>query len=500
MKTGWRRHGSPKADGPAQASSTVGIPGARVAGIGLVLVLLAAALGIGSPALAHTAERAFVLLMPTDFYIAGGVLVVALSFLLIAAVPAANLRAVDAIGRPLGSFPEALGTATSLVGFLVMVWLIFAGYLGTQDPLANPLPLVVWTLFWVGLVVAHVLFGNLWSALNPWRGVHAVLSKVPGLRNRLAQPPLYYPKRLGYWPAVASFLAFAWFELIYPAPQNPAILAEAVGLYFALNLIATLLFGPAAWLRYGEAFSVFFRMVAWLSPLNGRPGSSIVATVPTLGLLHVRPLPLGGMAFVLLALSSVSFDGLSKTYWWLALIGVNPLEFPGRSAVVLPNTLGLLAAFAALLGCYVTAVWLGLRLSGERAGLSERLGGYVVSIVPIALGYHIAHYLTVFLVDAQYAAIALSDPFGLGWDLFGLSHAHVTTSFLTNFGPVRLIWFSQVTVIVLAHVAAVCVAHFIAIRQASRRRDAIVSQVPLTILMVGYTQFGLWLLSTATAG
>jgi len=461
---------------------------------------LCLAASIGSPAFAHTAERAFVLIMPTDFYITGGVLAVALSFLLVAAVPTANLRAIDAIGRPLGSLPEALGTATSLVSFLVMVWLIFTGYLGTQDPLANPLPLVVWTLFWVGLVVAHVLFGNLWSALNPWRGVHAVLSRVPGLRDRLARPALHYPERLGYWPAVASFLAFAWFELIYPAPQNPAILAEAVGLYFALNLIATLLFGPAAWLRHGEAFSVFFRMVAWLSPLNGRPGSGIFATVPTLGLLHVRPLPLAGMAFVLLALSSVSFDGLSKTYWWLALIGVNPLEFPGRSAVVLPNTLGLLAAFAALLGCYVTAVWLGLRLSGERAGLSERLGGYVVSIVPIALGYHMAHYLTVFLVDAQYAAIALSDPFGLGWDLFGLSHAHVTTSFLTNYGPVRLIWFSQVTVIVLAHVAAVCVAHFIAIRQTSRRRDAIVSQVPLTILMVGYTQFGLWLLSTATAG
>jgi hypothetical protein len=465
---------------------------------GAAFALMAA--GIASPALAHTSERAFVLILPTDLYIAGGAIVVAVSFLLVAVVPAANVRAVAAIGRGLGRLPEGLATVTSLASFLAMTALVLAGYLGTQDPLANPLPLTVWTLWWIGLTVAHALFGNLWSALNPWRGLHDLLSRVPGLGAWVRRPLLGYPDWLGYWPAGGLFLAFAWFELVFTAPQSPEILARVVAVYFVLNLIATLLFGRCAWLGHGEAFSVFFRMVAWLSPLNGRPGSGIVATLPALGLLHVRPLPLGGMAFVLLALSSVSFDGLSKTYWWLGLIGVNPLDFPGRSAVMLPNTLGLLAAFAALTGFFIAAVWLGQRLTGERGLLPNRLGGYVISIVPIALGYHFAHYLTVFLVDAQYAAITLTDPFGLGWDLFGLSGTHATTSFLTNFDSVRIIWHVQVAVIVLAHVAAVSIAHVIAVRQASRPRDAVVGQIPLTVLMVGYTQFGLWLLSTATAG
>jgi hypothetical protein len=476
----------------------------------LAAVLLLVA-GISPPAFAHTAERAFVLTLPTDLYITGGAVVVAVSFLLVALIPVANARAVGAIGWPAGRLPDVLGTVTSLVTFLVMIALIFAGHFGTQDPLANPLPLVVWTLWWVGLTAAHALFGNLWSAMNPWRGICKLLSRAPGLAGWIARPPLRYPDWLGYGPAIAFFLAFAWFELIFTVPQNPEILADAVSLYFVVNLIGTLLFGTSQWLRYGEAFSVFFRMVSWLSPLNGRPEGEpstqgdpapgrVVVTLPGLGLLHVRPLPVSGVAFVLLALSSVSFDGLSKTYWWLGLIEVNPLDFPGRSAVALPNTLGLLAVFAALMCCYVAAVWLGHLLSGEPRRLSDRIGSNVISIVPIALGYHFAHYLTAFLVDAQYAAMTLTDPFGQGWDLFGLDHAHVTTSFLTNFHSVRLIWHCQIAIIVIAHVAAVSIAHFIAIRQMSRRRSLIVSQIPLTILMVGYTQFGLWLLSSATVG
>jgi hypothetical protein len=42
--------------------------------------------------------------------------------------------------------------------------------------------------------------------------------------------------------------------------------------------------------------------------------------------------PASGVAFVLVALASVSFDGLSRTFWWIALAGENPLEHPGAQA------------------------------------------------------------------------------------------------------------------------------------------------------------------------
>lgn len=459
-------------------------------------LLLAASAG---PALAHAAERGFVLLLPTELYIAGGVAVVALSFALMALLPAAPARALDRLAWPLGRLPASLTTILSLASLGLVLALILAGRLGTQDPLENPLPLAVWTLWWLGLTVLTALVGDLWSALNPWRGLVDLACRLPWL----ARPPLRYPAWLGHGPALVQFLAFAWFELIYTAPQSPELLAGAVALYLALNLVAALLFGREAWLARGEAFSVFFRMVAWLSPLNGRPDETPgrpVLTVPGLGLLRLPPLPLSAAAFVLLALATVSFDGLSRTFRWLALIGVNPLDFPGRSAVMTANTLGLLGLVAVLLAGYGAAVWLGHRLAGRPGPLTESLGAYALAIVPLALGYHLAHYLTAFLVDGQYALIAFSDPFGRGWDLFRLGHVHVTTSFLNQAGPVRLIWLSQLACIVAAHVLAVALAHLIALRRLAGRREALLSQLPLTLLMVAYTLFGLWLLSTASAG
>jgi hypothetical protein len=139
-------------------------------------------------------------------------------------------------------------------------------------------------------------------------------------------------------------------------------------------------------------------------------------------------------------------------------------------------------------------------LAGRPGRLLNDLRSDVVAIVPIALGYHFAHYLTAFLVDVQYAAITFTDPFGRGWDLFDLGHAHVTTSFLTNFDSVRLIWQCQIASIVIAHVVAVAIAHLIAIRRVGRRSTAIVGQLPMTTLMIGYTLFGLWLLSAPAIG
>jgi hypothetical protein len=221
---------------------------------------------------------------------------------------------------------------------------------------------------------------------------------------------------------------------------------------------------------------------------------------PGTALLEREPLPLSGVLFVLLTLSSVSFDGLSKTFWWLALGGINPLEYPGRSAVVDRNTIGLLLAFAALAICYWAAVRLGWILGRTRAAFTAALGTLVYSIIPISIAFHFSHYLTAFLVNWQYALIAASDPFGTGLDLFGLGHPHVTTSFLNTYGGVRLIWNLQTAVIVAGHIAAIVLAHLLALRHFGDGRSAARSQLPLAALMVLYTLFGLWLLSTPTVG
>jgi hypothetical protein len=471
-------------------------------------LLAAAALAIGpcSAAQAHTGARAFILLLPTQLYIFGGALVVALSFVVMALVPRAGLRALERARWRLGPMPRWRAVGPSLGALALALGLMVAGHLGSRDPLANPLPLVVWTLWWVGLTFLHALLGNLWALINPWHGVYRLLTVLPGLRGWRARPPLGYPRWLGYWPATLWFFAFAWFELVYPAPQDPARLANAISVYLSATLLGMLLFGERAWFRHGEAFSVFFRIVAWLSPLDPEPEASaggpstLSATLPGIRLLKVGALPLSGAAFVLLALASVSFDGLSRTFWWLDLVGANPLEHPGRTVLIGANSLGLLGVFCALVAVYLAAVLLGRVLGRPDCKASESLGRFVVAIVPIAFGYHFAHYLPAFLVDGQYALRALSDPFARGWNLFGTGDLHVTASFLGNHRSVQVIWNLQVAAIVAAHVVAVAIAHFLALRDAPDLRAAVLSQAPMTALMIAYTLFGLWLLAAPAAG
>jgi hypothetical protein len=211
-------------------------------------------------------------------------------------------------------------------------------------------------------------------------------------------------------------------------------------------------------------------------------------------------LTLSGVLFVLLILATVSFDGLHETFWWLALGGINPLEFPGRTAVMARNSVGLVAMWAALAVAYTLAIALGAGLAGRRVDLRQSLGAFVLSILPISIGYHFAHYLTAFLVNAQYAAVALGDPLGRDWDLLGLGHPHITVSFLSNYDSVSIIWKLQAVGVVLGHILAVSLAHLIAVARIGSTRAAMASQLPLAVLMVAYTLFGLWLLATPTAG
>jgi hypothetical protein len=444
------------------------------------------------------------MLLPTGLYILGGALAVALSFAVMAFLPSRLFSAVAAFSRPLWRLPRGAGIAPGAATLVLLAALLGAGFGASRDPLDNPLPLVVWTLWWVGFTFLTALAGNLWQLLNPWRAAYHLATLLPGLARWRAAPPMPYPAWLEYWPAALLLLAFAWFELVYPAPQDPAILAAAVIVYVASTLAGMLLFGGEAWLARGEAFSVFFRMVGWLSPFAPQAGERatprLTVGLPCRGLLEAGKLPASGVAFVLLALSSVSFDGLSRTFWFLGLIGENPLEYPGRSILIVVNTLGLAGTVAALACVYLLAVFLGNALAARGRGDDAGYGRYVVSIVPIAFAYHFAHYLPTFLVDAQHAVRALGDPFALGWNLLGLRGIHVSGAFLSNHDLVHALWNVQVAVIVAAHVAAVFVAHLLALRRHGALRAALASQLPMTALMVGYTIFGLWLLSTPVAG
>jgi hypothetical protein len=473
--------------------------------LGGILAILGA-----TPAWAHASDKGVILLLPTHYYIVGGTLAVAASFILLLVVPDTLLRRLASARLDLGRWPGIPRSALSALSFLLLILLLITGWYGSRDPLENPLPLFIWTLWWGGLTIAHAVFGNLWRFLNPWLAPYRLIRRLAGAAHAPVAP-LRYPVWLGYLPAILLFLGFAWFELIDPAPDDPATLALAVAIYSAITLAGMILFGEEAWLAKAECFSVFFGFVALLAPLQAEPvepasstGSSspsrLSLGLPGRALLERGSLPWDGMFFVLLTLATVSFDGLNKTFWWLGSWGINPLEFPGRTALMLPNSLGLLGAWALLSLAYGLAMMLGARLSGGKIAFQTLLDAFVLSILPISIGYHFAHYLTSFLVNAQYAVFSINDPFEWEWRLLGIEDPHVMVSFLSDMNTVWIVFTLQAAAVVLAHILAVLLAHLTAVERFPDKPAALASQWPLAALMVGYTLFGLWLLAAPSIG
>lgn len=445
-------------------------------------------------ALAHGAEGGIVLLLPTGYYLAGAVLAVAASFLLLAALPARLVDRAASMRLRLFAVQDIPYTLISLIGFVFLASLVSAGFLGSRDPVANPLPTMIWTIWWVCFAVVQAVTGPLWPHLNPWTGILRLLGHHR--RDRLAT----LPAGIGYAVAIGQFSAFAWFELIDPAPSDPDRLAVAITLYFLFNLLGAMTFGQRDWMARAEPFSIFFGLVGRLSPVAREDVAAdrtrLSLVWPGRELILCPALPLSAVLFLVLTLSTVSFDGLSRTFAWLGTIGVNPLEFPGRSAVILSGALGMIGTFMALAGAFLAAVALGSAMAAQPSLWREAAGRLIYSIVPIAVAFQAAHYLTNVLVDGQNAAIAISDPFALGWNLFGTAQWHMTTSFLNTLDGVTLIFNTETVMIALGHVIGIVMAHVIATNLFESPRKAVLSQIPLAALMVFYTGFGLWLLST----
>jgi hypothetical protein len=436
--------------------------------------------GLAGRASAHAGEQGFVLLLPTDLYIASGGAVVALTVLLLARLPG---RAAQAPFRPAPLWRHAApGPWPSLLSAGLLLWLVWQGWAGSRDPLGNPLSLAVWVVFWMGLVTLQGLLGDIWRRINPWTGPGWLLARL----SRRRAPPLRYPRRWGHWPGVLGFLAFAGFLLADPAPSDPARLALAVGGYWALHLAGLALFG-ARWLLRAEALTLLMRAYARMGLLGRRGRRRALGLWGWQVLRGPRP-ALGLAVLMLLLLGSGSFDGLNETFWWLALIGTNPLEFPGRSAMVGVNLAGLLLANAALLAVFAGTLALGARLAGERMATGALIRLYAPTLLPIALAYHVAHYLPSLLLEGQYVLAGLSEALHLG-------HVHVTAGFLSSPGPVRAIWLTQAGAVVAGHVIALMLAHAIALRQGQSVRRAALGQAPLAAFMLAYTVFGLWLLA-----
>ncbi|TCO70780.1 hypothetical protein [Rhodovulum euryhalinum] len=440
-----------------------------------------------APVHAHATEGGLVLLLPTDFYIGGGVAAVVLTILLVTVLPD---RLATGIFRPLPLIRSRRlrpPLALALLSFALLAGLVVLGLLGAHNPMENPLSLAVWSLFWIVLVLVQGMAGDLWRWIDPWRGPVALVLRRRPARFRL-------PAALGHWPALASFAGFAAVLLAHPAPADPERLAAMVACYWAFHFALALAFGPK-WLRRGEGITVLMGAYARIAPLGAARGRWRLG-LPGWKVMARRAPPWGLAVFMVAMLAVGSYDGLNETFWWFGQLGWNPLEFPGRSLVVRENLAGLAAALVVLPALFAAAVAVGLMLAGEIARFGPAFRTFAPALLPIALGYHVAHYLPSILVEGQYMLAVANDPLDSGAHLLGIDHVHVTTSFFNTHETVRLIFLAQAGAIVIGHAIAIALSHALAVRLFGNPRKAALSQAPLAAFMVLYTLFGLWLLAS----
>jgi hypothetical protein len=331
------------------------------------------------------------------------------------------------------------------------------------------------------------LFGDVWAVVNPWNSLFAGVERLhalvrPGRRFGLG---LAYPSGLGVWPACALFLVFVWAELIWPARAEPSSLAVLVLIYSAITWGGMLLFGRGTWLAGGEAFTVAFGLIARFAPLERGGGRGWRLRPPAAGLLAGDAAAPSRVAFVLLLLASVTYDGFKETPAWAALAG-------DASTEVLPLTLGLLVFALAFLAAFLlTCRLMAFTAGGGGPGTAALAARFVTTLVPIAIAYHLAHYLSFLLINGQLLVALASDPFGFGWDLFG------SAGYKPDIGVVgaKFAWYTALAAITVGHVIAVSLAHLVALRVYGDSWIAMRSQYPMLVLMVGYTVAGLWILA-----
>jgi hypothetical protein len=384
---------------------------------------------------------------------------------------------------PLFRFPRrAARVLLGAVGLLLFVVVFMAALVGERSVGTNIAPTFVLVGFWVGLVPVSVLLGNVWAWLNPWRAAADVVAWTWDRAGLAWDPPFAYPERLGRWPAALLLLAFTALELAYTDPGDPRILALAIAIYSWVTWVGIAAFGRDAWLPNGEAFTVYFGLLARLAPVGLRDGR--LGLRAPLDRVARIPEPPGTVAFVAVMLGTVAFDGFSRTTWWQDRL----FRIETELGVIVFNALGLLAAVVIVAVAYVLAVEVARRIGRERARLEQ---AFVGSLIPIALAYVIAHYLTYLLVQGQLLIPLASDPFGYDWDLFG------TIDYRVNVQPLGAdaVWYAQAGALVVGHVLGLVIAHDKALALFGSTKVALRTQYAMLGLMVLYTVGGLWLLS-----
>jgi hypothetical protein len=431
-----------------------------------------AALFVPATVSAHALTAQYESRLPLVVYLAGAGSAVALSF---AFVLLRDLRAnPPPADAPRFLPPAPLRVALRAIGLVGWIWIVAQGIVGGSSD-ADVATLFVWVYTWVGVAIVSAFLFPIWHWLDPFSTLHDLGARILQALGMGAWETADYPARLGRWPAVGAMAFVIWLEIVLRGGIGRTLFIVVVA-YTAFSLAMMAQFGRDTWRANGEVFSVWFRLVNRLAPFGLADEEGRVRRRPFASGLLEGGWTRADVVLIAFATGSILFDGLSQTTPWYEVFGA-----PGPPILTLQ-----LAAFLGLIAAAALGVSALVGVASTAAGL-----------LPIAVGYLVAHYLTYLLIDGQRIIIAISDPLQTGADIFGTAFYEPNSDFLAP----GVVWTLQLVAVVGGHMIGAWGGHVAAAREAgpsrSLRQSARLRQVPLAVVMVALTTITLWSLGQA---
>ncbi|NIZ63047.1 hypothetical protein DL239_18945 [Sedimentitalea sp. CY04] len=445
---------------------------------------------------AHAFGQRYDLPLPLGFYLAGAGLTVALTFLGSALFLRVEKHMRSAIGiRVPYQVTRFMAPLFRMLAVLALALILTVALFGPASPTQNLATIFIWVIWWVGFVLLSALVVDLWSSLNPFATVvDAALARFEP-RKRRSHPPAW-----AGWLAVFGLIFLSWIELVSDWSENPRAMALIVLLYTLGLFLGAFWLGRSAWFQTADPLTLLFGLLGRLAPI-GIQRNRVELRLPTSGLIG-HSLSVSQSVFVVALIAIVLFDGISETPIWSAALEwvtesttLRPwlltLREHGVDLLKLILSIGLISTILASWVLYTAlsfAIWLA---AGRGTKFSKIFTGFATSLLPIAVAYHLAHYVFFLMLAGQLIIPALSDPFDLGWALLGDTNGMIDVGVMTA----EDVWWIAVIALVTGHALSVLLAHIEASRLFKSHRQAVLSQLPMMVFMVLLTSFSLWVLA-----
>jgi hypothetical protein len=302
--------------------------------------------------------------------------------------------------------------ALRALSVVLMAVAVAAGRLGSERELDNLAPALVVGTAWPGLLVLSATLGPVWRWLDPWDGIARVVAGGGG------EEPGHRDVRL----AVVAALAWTWYLGVYPDALSPRAVGLTLGVYTVVTVGGCLALGRAWWLSRVEVFGILF---GWMARLPR-------------GLLPSWSPPRGAAVLVGALAGGLVFGEIRRSELWGELNVV-----PGA---MLWATLAMVGSAA--VGAFVVQ---SLERWASREGASGSVAAAAVpAVVSIAVAASMAR--SRLFTSLQILPSVLGDPFGLGWDPFGMEPQTLSAPL----APVRLA-LVQLAILLAGHVAGAVV-------------------------------------------